>query len=111
MQSMVEDMLSGHYFTVPERLKAGRPIPVPNSGVQITQLGHVKDLDTAFIQVLGNKKASNQIFNISGDKYVTFDGLKIFLFLLFDSTVHYSPKEFDFGKKKAIPFRDQVKTY
>ncbi|KAK8329376.1 hypothetical protein V6Z12_A11G315200 [Gossypium hirsutum] len=24
------------------RLKAGRPIPIPNSGVQITQLGHVK---------------------------------------------------------------------
>ena len=24
------------------RLKAGRPIPVPNSGIQITQLGHVK---------------------------------------------------------------------
>lgn len=24
------------------RLKAGRPIPVPNSGIQVTQLGHVK---------------------------------------------------------------------
>lgn len=24
------------------RLKAGRPIPIPNSGIQITQLGHVK---------------------------------------------------------------------
>lgn len=24
------------------RLKAGRPIPIPNSGMQITQLGHVK---------------------------------------------------------------------
>lgn len=24
------------------RLKAGRPIPVPNSGIQISQLGHVK---------------------------------------------------------------------
>lgn len=24
------------------RLKAGRPIPIPNSGNQITQLGHVK---------------------------------------------------------------------
>lgn len=23
--------------------------------------------------------------------------------------VHYNPKEFDFGKKKAFPFRDQVK--
>lgn len=22
--------------------------------------------------------------------------------------VHYNPKEFDFGKKKAFPFRDQV---
>ncbi|KAF9621832.1 hypothetical protein IFM89_028420 [Coptis chinensis] len=34
------------------RFKAGCPIPVPNSGVQITQLGHVKDLATALIQVL-----------------------------------------------------------
>lgn len=30
---------------------------------------------TAFLKVLGNEKASKQIFNISGDKYVTFDGL------------------------------------
>lgn len=29
------------------RLKAGRPIPIPNSGVQITQLGHVKVSETA----------------------------------------------------------------
>jgi len=27
------------------------------------------------VKVLGNEKASKQIFNISGDKYVTFDGL------------------------------------
>ncbi|XP_013641013.2 chloroplast stem-loop binding protein of 41 kDa b, chloroplastic isoform X2 [Brassica napus] len=57
------------------RLKAGRPIPVPNSGIQISQLGHVKDLATAFLAVLGNEKASREIFNISGEKYVTFDGL------------------------------------
>ncbi|XWS58072.1 hypothetical protein CRYUN_Cryun08bG0003800 [Craigia yunnanensis] len=118
------------------RLKAGRSIPIPNSGVQITRLGHVKfsetaslldtacllfklhmdDLAKAFIQVLGNEKASNQVFNISGEKYVTFDGLaracaKVipsglldFLSLrLFTTT----PKEFYFGKKKAFPFRDQ----
>ena len=34
-----------------------------------------QDLARAFIQVLGNEKASRQVFNISGDKYVTFDGL------------------------------------
>ncbi|KAK8480855.1 hypothetical protein V6N12_018768, partial [Hibiscus sabdariffa] len=73
------------------RLKAGRPIPIPNSGVQITQLGHVKDLATAFVQVLGNEKASKQVFNISGEKLVDF----------------LNPKEFDIGKKKAFPFRNQ----
>lgn len=34
-----------------------------------------QDLAKAFVQVLGNEKASKQIFNISGEKYVTFDGL------------------------------------
>ncbi|KAI5013433.1 hypothetical protein ZWY2020_034545 [Hordeum vulgare] len=77
-------------------LKAGRPIPIPNAGNQITQLGHVKDLATAFIKVLGNPKASKQVYNISGSKHVTFDGI-----------ARACKKDFDFGKKKAFPFRDQ----
>ncbi|XP_047980596.1 chloroplast stem-loop binding protein of 41 kDa b, chloroplastic [Salvia hispanica] len=93
------------------RLKAGRPIPVPNSGIQITQLGHVKDLATAFIKVLGNPNASKEVFNISGDKYVTFDGLARACAKAGGfpepEIVHYNPKEFDFGKKKSFPFRDQ----
>ncbi|XP_047948639.1 chloroplast stem-loop binding protein of 41 kDa b, chloroplastic-like [Salvia hispanica] len=93
------------------RLKEGRPIPVPNSGIQITQLGHVKDLATAFIKVLGNPKASKEVFNISGDKYVTFDGLARACAKAGGfpepEIVHYNPKEYDFGKKKAFPFRDQ----
>jgi hypothetical protein len=32
-------------------------------------------LATAFTKVLGNPKASKQVYNISGAKYVTFDGL------------------------------------
>ncbi|KAL3651389.1 Chloroplast stem-loop binding protein of 41 kDa b, chloroplastic [Castilleja foliolosa] len=93
------------------RLKAGRPIPIPNSGIQVTQLGHVKDLATAFIKVLGNEKASKEVFNISGEKYVTFDGLARACAKAGGfpepEIIHYNPKEFDFGKKKAFPFRDQ----
>lgn len=93
------------------RLKAGRPIPIPNSGIQITQLGHVKDLAKAFVQVLGNDKASQQVFNISGEKNVTFDGLAKACAKAGGfpepEIVHYNPKEFDFGKKKPFPFRDQ----
>ena len=93
------------------RLKAGRPIPIPGSGIQITQLGHVKDLAKAFIQVLGNEKASKEVFNISGDKYVTFDGLARACAKAGGfpepEIIHYNPKDFDFGKKKSFPFRDQ----
>ncbi|KAG0448418.1 hypothetical protein HPP92_027837 [Vanilla planifolia] len=93
------------------RLKAGRPIPIPNSGVQITQLGHVKDLATAFVKVLGNSKTNKQVYNISGSKYVTFDGLARACAKAAGfpepEIIHYNPKEFDFGKKKAFPFRDQ----
>ena len=48
------------------RLAADRPICVPNSGMQVTQLGHVKDLATAFVKCLGNGKASRQIYNVAG---------------------------------------------
>ncbi|KAL3635171.1 Chloroplast stem-loop binding protein of 41 kDa b, chloroplastic [Castilleja foliolosa] len=92
-------------------LKAGRPIPIPNSGIQVTQLGHVKDLATAFIKVLGNEKASKEVFDISGEKYVTFDGLARACWLVaFQSLrlfITIPIKEFDFGKKKPFPFRDQ----
>ncbi|KAL3685108.1 hypothetical protein R1sor_003130 [Riccia sorocarpa] len=93
------------------RLKAGRPIPVPNSGLQVTQLGHVKDLAVAFVKALGNEKAIGQVYNISGSRYVTFDGIaraaaKAGGFQE-PELVHYNPKEFDFGKKKAFPLRDQ----
>ncbi|GBG58815.1 hypothetical protein CBR_g216 [Chara braunii] len=93
------------------RLKAGRPIPIPSSGLQITQLGHVKDLAEAFVLALGNEKAIGQIYNISGDKYVTFDGIARACAEAMDlpapEIVHYNPKDFDFGKKKAFPLRDQ----
>jgi hypothetical protein len=35
--------------------------------LQVTQLGHVKDLATAFVKCLGNEKAYGQIYNISGE--------------------------------------------
>ncbi|KAK4273378.1 hypothetical protein QN277_021794 [Acacia crassicarpa] len=93
------------------RLKAGRPIPIPSSGIQVTQLGHVKDLAKAFVKVLANAKASRQVFNISGDKYVTFDGLAKACAKAGGfpepEIIHYNPKDYDFGKKKAFPFRDQ----
>jgi nucleoside-diphosphate-sugar epimerase len=68
----VTTFLTSRFF---HRIAAKRPIPVPGTGLQVTQLGHVKDLSDAFVKVLGNTKAANEIYNISGERFVTFDGI------------------------------------
>lgn len=96
-----------------DRIVAGRPIPIPGNGFHLTQLGHVKDLATAMAAVLGNQNAIGQVYNISGERYVTFDGLAkscaIAAGKSLDSVklIHYDPKQFDFGKRKAFPMRVQ----
>ena len=96
-----------------DRLVRDRPIPIPGSGMALTHLGHCQDLAAAMVSVLGNDKAVGEIYNISGDKAVTFDGLARACVIAMDKDpnaveiVHYDPKDFDFGKKKAFPMRVQ----
>jgi nucleoside-diphosphate-sugar epimerase len=96
-----------------DRLSHNRPIPIPGNGLHITQLGHIQDLASAMVAVLGNPKTIGQIYNISGDRFVTFDGLAQACAQAMGQSpqdikiVHYDPKSFDFGKKKAFPLRTQ----
>ncbi|AFZ25774.1 nucleoside-diphosphate-sugar epimerase [Cylindrospermum stagnale PCC 7417] len=96
-----------------DRIVRDRPLAIPGNGMHITQLGHVKDLAKAMTQVVGNKKAIGQIYNISGDRFVTFDGLARACAVAAGKSpdavkiVHYDPKKFDFGKRKAFPMRVQ----
>ncbi|MFB2772099.1 NAD-dependent epimerase/dehydratase family protein [Pelatocladus sp. BLCC-F211] len=96
-----------------DRIVRDRPIPIPGNGLHITQLGHVKDLATAMTKVLGNSQAIRQIYNISGDRFVTFDGLARACAVAVGKSpddlkiIHYDPKKFDFGKRKAFPLRTQ----
>lgn len=96
-----------------DRIVRDRPVPIPGNGMALTQMGHVADLAQAMAAVLGNQGAIGQIYNISGEKAVSFDGLARACALAAgkDPTsldiVHYDPKQFDFGKKKAFPMRVQ----
>lgn len=95
-----------------DRIVRDRPIPIPGNGMHITQLGHCQDLAKAMAAVLGNEKAIGQIYNVSGDRYVTFDGLARACAAAAGKSsdvkiVHYDPKKFDFGKRKAFPMRVQ----
>ncbi|MCU0536952.1 MAG: NAD-dependent epimerase/dehydratase family protein [Hydrococcus sp. Prado102] len=96
-----------------DRIVRDRPIAIPGNGMHMTQFGHVKDLAQAMAAVLGNEKAVGEIYNISGDRYVTFDGLARTCAAAAGKSpeelkiVHYDPKKFDFGKRKAFPIRVQ----
>ncbi|WP_193193502.1 NAD-dependent epimerase/dehydratase family protein [Nostoc sp. MG11] len=96
-----------------DRIVRDRPIPIPGNGLHITQLGHVKDLAKAMTQVMDNEQAVGQIYNVSGDRFVTFDGLARASAVAAGKSpdavkiVHYDPKKFDFGKRKAFPMRVQ----
>ena len=96
-----------------DRIVRNRPIPIPGNGRHFTQFGHVQDLVKAMAAVLDNEKAIGQIYNISGERYVTFNGLAKACAIAAGKSpsevkiVHYNPKEFDFGKRKAFPLRMQ----
>ncbi|MFQ4135866.1 NAD-dependent epimerase/dehydratase family protein [Nodosilinea sp. PGN35] len=96
-----------------DRVVRDRPVPIPGNGMHLTQLGHVQDLAAAMAAVLGNETAIGQIYNISGEKAVTFDGLARACATAAGKDpnhlklVHYDPKAFDFGKAKAFPMRVQ----
>jgi nucleoside-diphosphate-sugar epimerase len=96
-----------------DRIVRDRPVPIPGNGLHITQFGHCKDLATAMSKVLGNDTAVGQIYNVSGDRFVTFDGLARACAEAVGKSadaielVHYDPKKFDFGKRKAFPMRVQ----
>ena len=96
-----------------DRLVRNRPILIPDGGLHFTQFGHVDDLATAMAGVLGNEKAVGQIYNISGDRYVTFTGLAQCCGSAMGKNPkeieikYYDPSLFNLGKRKAFPIRLQ----
>jgi nucleoside-diphosphate-sugar epimerase len=96
-----------------DRIVRGRPLPIPGNGKYITQFGHVRDLAVAMASILGKETAIGKIYNISGDRYVTFDGLAYACAEAAGKSpeeielMHYDPTKFDFGKRKAFPLRQQ----
>ncbi|WP_324282782.1 NAD-dependent epimerase/dehydratase family protein [Cyanobacterium aponinum UTEX 3222] len=96
-----------------DRILRNQPILIPYHGLHFTQFGHVEDLATAMSLVLGNSQAVGQIYNISGDRYVTFKGLALACAEAVGKNPeeieikYYDPAQFNLGKRKAFPIRVQ----
>ncbi|MFN3925950.1 MAG: NAD-dependent epimerase/dehydratase family protein [Pseudanabaenaceae cyanobacterium] len=95
-----------------DRICHDRPLPIPDRGLHITQLGHVSDLGRAMAAVLGKKLAVGQIYNVADPRYVTFLGLARACATVcgkpnYDRFVFYDAQKFGSAKRKAFPLRVQ----
>jgi len=96
-----------------DRIVRDRALPIPGNGEHLTQLGHVQDLAQAMASILGNQNALGQVYNISGERYITFNGIARACAKAIGKSpdnlrlVHYNPQDFDLGKRKAFPLRMQ----
>lgn len=89
-----------------------RPVPIPGSGMQLTNISHVRDLSSMLTRAVENPQAaSGKIFNCVSDRAVTLDGMAKLCAqaagLSFE-IVHYDPKAVGVDAKKAFPFRNMV---
>eukprot|EP00933_Yihiella_yeosuensis_P027526 TRINITY_DN21423_c0_g1_i1.p1 TRINITY_DN21423_c0_g1~~TRINITY_DN21423_c0_g1_i1.p1 ORF type:complete len:449 (+),score=115.27 TRINITY_DN21423_c0_g1_i1:41-1387(+) len=97
-----------HFF---DRVARGRTVPVPFDGKYITQLGHCEDLADFMTKCIGNPNVKGQVYNVSSEEYVTFDGMvKVCAEAAgvpCPKIVHYDPKSVEIPEDfpKAFPFR------
>ncbi|KAK6164675.1 hypothetical protein DH2020_001539 [Rehmannia glutinosa] len=93
-----------------DRIVRGRPVLIPGSGMQLTNIAHVRDLSSMLtLAVEKPEAASGNIFNCVSDRAVTLDGMAKLCAQaagLPVEIVHYDPKAVGIDAKKAFPFRN-----
>ncbi|RZC89860.1 hypothetical protein C5167_035849 [Papaver somniferum] len=93
-----------------DRIVRNRPVPIPGSGMQLTNISHARDLSSMLTAAVENPAAaSGNIFNCVSDRAVTLDGMAKLCAKaagLPVEIVHYDPKAVGVDAKKAFPFRN-----
>ncbi|XP_030552773.1 chloroplast stem-loop binding protein of 41 kDa a, chloroplastic [Rhodamnia argentea] len=93
-----------------DRIVRDRPVPIPGSGMQLTNISHVRDLSSMLTQAVENPTAaSGNIFNCVSDRAVTLDGMARLCAKAAGREVtimHYDPKTVGVDARKAFPFRN-----
>ncbi|XP_073063440.1 chloroplast stem-loop binding protein of 41 kDa a, chloroplastic [Primulina eburnea] len=93
-----------------DRIVRGRPVLIPGSGMQLTNIAHVRDLSSMLTLAVENPDAaSGNIFNCVSDRAVTLDGMAKLCAKaagLPVEIIHYDPEAVGIDAKKAFPFRN-----
>eukprot|EP00899_Mesostigma_viride_P007001 jgi/Mesvir1/16301/Mv14229-RA.1 len=95
-----------------DRIVRGRPVPIPGSGMQLTNIAHAADLASMIgLAVNDPAAAKNSIFNCVSNRAVSLDSIVKLCAIAAGKEptdvkiVHYDPKAAGVDVKKAFPFR------
>lgn len=66
--------LPGGYTTL-DRMLHSKPVIVPGDGTSIWTLTHARDFASGFTGLLGNSRAIGEVFHITSDEWLTWDGI------------------------------------
>ncbi|MBN2300190.1 MAG: hypothetical protein JXC31_03270, partial [Acholeplasmataceae bacterium] len=58
-----------------KRLIENKPIIIPGDGTSVWTITHAADFANSFVYLIGNKKAYNEVFHITGEKLYTWEQL------------------------------------
>lgn len=93
-----------------DRIVRKRPVPIPGSGMQLTNISHARDLGSMLTMAVESPDAAaGKIFNCVSDRAVTLDGLAKMCAAAAGAAVeivHYDPAAAGVDAKKAFPFRN-----
>ncbi|KAL6639552.1 hypothetical protein ACP70R_023282 [Stipagrostis hirtigluma subsp. patula] len=93
-----------------DRIVRKRPVPIPGSGMQLTNISHVRDLASMLaLAVESPGAAAGRTFNCVSDRAVTLDGMARLCAAAAGADVeivHYDPAAAGVDAKKAFPFRN-----
>mmetsp|Transcript_22760 Transcript_22760/g.49497 ORF Transcript_22760/g.49497 Transcript_22760/m.49497 type:complete len:357 (+) Transcript_22760:192-1262(+) len=96
-----------------ERVDSDRPVCIPGHGQHLTGFGHVEDLATAMVGVIGREATTTgKVYNLQNSQAISFDGVaRVAAKVAGKETVeivHYDPSAVAFPEgKKAFPMRPQ----
>ncbi|CAM6096174.1 unnamed protein product [Calypogeia fissa] len=92
-----------------DRIVRGRPVPIPEPGLQLTNIAHISDVSSILTLAVQKPEAANgQIFNAVCDRAVTLAGFARLAAAAVGKDVEivlYNPKAVGVDAKKSFPFR------
>jgi len=92
-----------------DRITRELPVLIPYSGEGVIQLGHVDDLCSALYLIANSDKGIGEVYNISGNEYITLNGLVSLISEIIGRTTrvyHVRPEELGFAQRQLFPFEN-----